>query len=505
MLALACRNTAKIVRLHSQLKNVRLGRNFTKKETAVCMANLFSLSEDRNAYTILDPGAGTGILACALIERICKEVPKCKQIFVTCYENNPDYTAMLEENLERVRKKCRHDYDVKLFATVYRENYLTRQKDHFTVTFEGKKPDTFDLIICSPPMEMIEKGSEEALAVGGVTQVKIQACYLFLRTALQNSEPDGQLVFYLPTAGATATSLCAVRNEILERCRVSGIHLFVGKQKNKSRAVPLGKYFCLALRGGEKPETVQVRTSLDRGTEKNTVALAPLPYDFIVDPLDGMLTLPKSSEDAAIVRHLGVLPETLSTLGLKLNTGRVLDARCRTLLFSEPLPGTVPLIRPSMIRRELTQFSDQRENSYLSAAAPNLLQKKKNYVFIKRVPAKSDTHFVNASLFLTDMLPDATYIATHNKVVYVDTKDRSGEMNERLCVGIYAFLNSTIYDRYVCIISKSGQVSSKELASLPLPARDVIESIGERLIGMRRYDTEACDSVVNPALRIVKR
>ena len=114
MLNLACRNTAKLVRARVDSENVRLGRLFTKKDTARVMASMFSLHTEKNACTILDPGAGTGILSAALVERICKEAPRCKQIFLTCYENDETFLPMLKDNLERIRKKCRHDYDVHL-------------------------------------------------------------------------------------------------------------------------------------------------------------------------------------------------------------------------------------------------------------------------------------------------------------------------------------------------------------------------------------------------------
>jgi len=175
MLNLAVRNTAKLVREKSKSENVRLGRLFTKKDAARIMAGSFRLDAEKSSYTVLDPGAGTGILTAALIERICKEAKGCKQIFVTCYENNPEFCDMLEDNLERIRKKCRHDYDVRLFVSVYRENYLTESKNHYTVTFFDTALDKYDLIICSPPTELYEKSSLEALSTGGVTQLKVGA------------------------------------------------------------------------------------------------------------------------------------------------------------------------------------------------------------------------------------------------------------------------------------------------------------------------------------------
>ena len=72
MLALAVRNTGKLIREKSKSDNVRLGRLFTKKDTAKLMAGMLRLDESKTVYTILDPGAGTGILTAAVIEEICK-------------------------------------------------------------------------------------------------------------------------------------------------------------------------------------------------------------------------------------------------------------------------------------------------------------------------------------------------------------------------------------------------------------------------------------------------
>ena len=107
MLNLAVRNTSKLIREKSKTENVRLGRLFTKKNTARLMAEAVRLDPEKTAYTVLDPGAGTGILSGAIVEHICKNAPKCKQIFLTCYENDPMYLPMLEDNLERIRKKAK--------------------------------------------------------------------------------------------------------------------------------------------------------------------------------------------------------------------------------------------------------------------------------------------------------------------------------------------------------------------------------------------------------------
>lgn len=48
----------------------KYGQFFTSKETAMFMAELFDISQNKSELKILDPGAGSGILSVALIERL---------------------------------------------------------------------------------------------------------------------------------------------------------------------------------------------------------------------------------------------------------------------------------------------------------------------------------------------------------------------------------------------------------------------------------------------------
>lgn len=503
MLSLAVRNTGKLIREKSKSENIRLGRLFAKKDVARLMASMLTLDSERTAYTILDPGAGTGILSAAVIERICKECPKCRQIFVTCYENDELYLPMLKDNLERIRKKCRHDFDVRLFVTVYEENYLTESKNHYTVTFFGQTEDKFDLVICNPPAELYEKTSEEAEAVGGVTQLKIGAQYLFAKMLSRHVEEGGCAVVMLPSTVASATSLVNFRLDIAERLSILKIHLFVGKQKNKSRAIPIKKNLILAYGRSEKPKTVDISTSGDSAAQIEH--LPSLDYSFVVDNSDGSLTLPKSIEDTKIVKYISGLPETMQSLGLKMSTGLIIDSRCEGLLFSEPIKGTVPLIRPAAIEGGAVSFPRPIKKQYIAAVSQNLVQRNKNMIMIKRVPAKSDERFLNAALYMAAQLPSYRYISTHNKINFIDMKDKNLEMPARLAYGLFALLNSTIYDRFLSIISKSKQINSKEMRTMPLPPRNIIENIGMRLMAARQTSVKACDSIVNPTLHIIEK
>ncbi len=503
MLNLAVRNTSKLIREKSKTENVRLGRLFTKKNTAHLMADMIRIDPEKTAYTVLDPGAGTGILAAAAVEHICKSAPLCKEIFLTCYENDPDFLPMLEDNLERIRKKCRHDYDVRLFVTIYDENYLVDVKSHYTVTFFDTVEDKFDIIIANPPTDLIAKGSAEAEAVGGVTMLKISAAYLFFKVAAEHLEAGGSLVIMLPTTAASASSVSVLRSEIAKKLALKKIHLFVGKQKNLKRAIPLKKSMILSYENNDERDDIIISTSTDDGAKDKITELAPLPYSFVVDENDGSLTLPKSVEETKIVKYISGFPETLTSLGLKMSTGLVIDSKCADILYDDEMPGTVPVIRASAMISGGIRFPMPRaKKQYLMPTETALFQKNKNMIIIKRVPAKSDDRFLNCAVYFAGQRPQNQYISTHNKINFIDMKDNKEEMNARLVFGLFALLNSTIYDRYISIVSKSKQINSKEMKTLRLPPRNLIENMGMRLMAGRDNSVAACDGIVNPTLHI---
>ena len=113
--------------------------------------------------------------------------------------------------------------------------------------------------------------------------------------------------------------------------------------------------------------------------------------------------------------------------------------------------------------------------------------------------------FVNSAIYMAGQLPGYKYISTHNKINFIDTIDKNAEISPRLAFGLFALLNSTIYDRYISIMSKSKQINSKEMKDLPLPPRNIIENIGMRVMSARQTSVAVCDQIVNPTLHIIGR
>ena len=149
MLKMAVRNTNKLVREKVKTDNIRLGRLFTKADTARLMANFCSLTE-KHTVRVLDPGAGTGILTAALLERICQS-PNLREVDLVCYENDVTYLPMLKYNLDKIRRRVRKLYGVKLVVNILEENYILSGRESYTINLFRENADYFDYVIMNPP------------------------------------------------------------------------------------------------------------------------------------------------------------------------------------------------------------------------------------------------------------------------------------------------------------------------------------------------------------------
>ena len=101
MLDVAIKATTEYIDHMPKSQRKKYGQFFTSKETARFMAGLFEIPNQCQKLSILDPGAGSGILSIALLERL-QEVPSIRELQLVCYENDPNVVDLLRTNLEMV-------------------------------------------------------------------------------------------------------------------------------------------------------------------------------------------------------------------------------------------------------------------------------------------------------------------------------------------------------------------------------------------------------------------
>ena len=93
----------------------KYGQFFTSKETARFMAGLYIISENLSKVRILDAGAGTGILSCALLERL-EKIDSVQTVELTCYEKDGNILRLLKENLQACQRISKKDIQIEIIT-----------------------------------------------------------------------------------------------------------------------------------------------------------------------------------------------------------------------------------------------------------------------------------------------------------------------------------------------------------------------------------------------------
>ncbi|MCM1124217.1 MAG: N-6 DNA methylase, partial [Eubacterium sp.] len=139
----------------------KYGQFFTSKETACFMADLYNVPDNKTKLSILDAGAGSGILSCALIEQL-ELIASVQTIELTCYENDNNILELLKENLHTCQINSKKDIQIHIIT----DNYITSQYLDFNQMLGGNpEPKKYDLIIGNPPYMKIPKDAPEAAAM----------------------------------------------------------------------------------------------------------------------------------------------------------------------------------------------------------------------------------------------------------------------------------------------------------------------------------------------------
>lgn len=145
LLDFAIQTTNKYIEQIPKSQRKKYGQFFTSKETAIFMAGLFDVPVDKTELHILDPGAGSGILSIALLERL-QGIPHLKTVHLVCYETDSKIIALLKTNLDWV---CQNS-SIHINYEIREENYILSQTlDYNGMIGANPSPIKFDKDYCN--------------------------------------------------------------------------------------------------------------------------------------------------------------------------------------------------------------------------------------------------------------------------------------------------------------------------------------------------------------------
>lgn len=467
----------------------KYGQFFTSKETAEFMASLYKIPKGKKVIKILDAGAGSGILSCALIEYL-GQVNSIKKIELVCYENDDNILELLRKNLE-----CIKQFQDKLYYEIITDNYITSQYLDFNHMIGCKTNATkYDMVIGNPPYMKISKNAPEAMTMPDICYGTPNLYFIFAAMGLFNLKYNGEMVFIIPRSWTSGVYFKKFRQYFLTKGKLEHIHLFVSRNKVFDKEDVLQETIIIKVKKTNKIPNIINITSYQSNYDFDKITSLTVPYNLVVSNKDYYVYLVTNDKEISIIKRLHKFVKTLPDLGLKMKTGLTVDFRNRDVLCSKEEKGAVPLFYSQHIKNGEVQFPIQKEYEYILTEKGGLIQDNKNYLFVKRFTAKEESRRLQCGIYLAKQFSQYTKISTQNKINFID--GLFSEMSECLVYGLYVLFNSTIYDKYYRILNGSTQVNATEVNSMPVPDLDIIQEMGKRLMDSKNLSEDNCNVIL---------
>lgn len=474
----------------TKVERKKYGQFFTSKETALYMASLFSISDDIETISILDPGAGSAILSCALVERL-QSFKELNNINLTCYENDPYILDVLKTNLDYICLNSK----VKVEYKIITENYITNQYLDFNDLLRvGDSHKKYDIVIGNPPYMKISKDAPEALAMKSVCYGAPNLYFLFASMSLFNLQDEGEMVYIIPRSWTSGAYFKRFRQQFLTEGKLEHIHLFVSRNKVFDKEEVLQETIIVKVRKTkEKPEMVSVTSSKSNCDFMHLTRL-DVPYDIIVSGEEFYVYLVTDESEVDVLDKLNKWHNTLPSIGIKMKTGLTVDFRNRDVLRDTSEDDAIPLFYAQHIKDGEINFPIRKESEYVVTEQKGLTQENRNYLFVKRFTAKEEKRRLQCGIYLSKNFPEYDRISTQNKINFIDGIEKG--LSECIVYGLYVLFNSSVYDLYYRILNGSTQVNSTEINSMPVPNYEIIKSLGKKLMLSKDLSENNCNKLL---------
>jgi adenine-specific DNA-methyltransferase len=317
----------------------------------------------------------------------------------------------------------------------------------------------------------------------------------------------GEFLFITPRSFASGPYFRLFREKFFANVRPLGVHVFGSRREAFGRDEVLQE--SIILRGVRDDGWQHSRKSfeLDISGSAGVADLSHLTRRLL--PLSDALDMASSAkvfrlpilpgEDAAL-RLVDSWTGSLHQYGMNISTGPVVPFRAAEFLNQAggPSKNYVPLIWMNhVLAMQVTFPTETRKPQYISicASGKSLLLPNRNYVLLRRFSAKEEARRLIAAPWLKSNVPGALLgIENHLNYIY----RMRGELDEDEALGLAALLNTELLDTYFRVSSGNTQVSATELRAMPLPPREMIVSIGQRV--KKQTGSERLDEVVRDVI-----
>lgn len=488
------------------------GQYLTPAPLADFMAS--HLTPTKANISILDPGAGAGVLACAVAEHFAQSPKrKVRRLLIEAYEMDAGLAAVLKSSLNFLSSVLGQEGLV-IEARVVTEDFILSNAGILgtaaTLFHASEGPAHFDAVISNPPYFKLPKSDPRARAVAEIVHGQPNIYALFMAVSAQLLAPQGQFVFITPRSFASGSYFRRFRQHFFETMRPEKVHIFESRREAFGRDSVLQENIIIVARRVDgrslREENANVLVSSSKGfRDLSKIRPRIVPLNAILDlrVAGNVLRVPTTASDDQAQRLIRSWNGSLHAFGMEISTGPVVPFRCRELLASTGRIAAThaPLlwmqhvhsmsIRWPALRLKKPQYMLRVEN-----ALP-LLRPDKTYVLLRRFSAKEERRRLTAAPLIGGTL-GAPCLGIENHLNYIYRP--GGELTQDEAWGLAALYSSELMDRYFRVLNGSTQVSATELRSMPLPPLSVIKRLGQKARQLSTIGNDQLDALVKALL-----
>ena len=477
------------------------GQFFTSKEISDFMGNL--AQPKSNKISILDPGCGTAILSCSLIEKLIEKYA-IKEIDLRLFETDEKLIKKTEEVISVLRNWL-HKKEIKLIVKIEQADFVLFNSDAFSENslFGNNTLQEYDFIISNPPYFKISKADKRAQVAKELVygQPNIYSIFMGLSAKLLN--PNGELIFITPRSFAAGNYFKAFRNSFLKNVSITHIHIFESRNKMFKNDNVLQENIIIRATK-EKSSTINISVT-ECAKDLNQPKIYSYKTEELIDSTskENILFIPSNSNEAKTINIFRQWQNSLNDYNIQISTGPVVAFRCSEFLLSDlDLKVSVaPLIWLHNIKgmEFIYPLKKGNKQSYIidSAESRKVLLKNKNYILIRRFSSKDDkSRLVCCPYFAAKSKYERIGIENHINYVYRP----NGEMTEEEIWGISALFSSKLFDTYFRTFNGNTQVGATELKQIKLPPIEKIIMIGNILKNTFQPSKIEIEDIINNVL-----
>jgi adenine-specific DNA-methyltransferase len=457
------------MRRRGRLAQKRLGQFMTPPPVARFMAARCLPTESQGLLRILEPAAGAGILAAAVIDAVLDGQARPERIELTLCELDPRFLPALRRLADRMRRRARRA-GVTLTVGIEIGDFLLSRRSL-------ARTPCADLVIANPPYFKVGARDPRARAHPDAVYGQPNIYGLFMAVCASLLYPAGRWCFITPRSWTNGDYFAAVRRALVRTLRFDAMHLFDSRRDHFVHDEVLQEAMITWGTSQAQPHG-EVVVSTSAGTADLVDArLAAHPIAQIVGQDDArIIALPTGTQ----AHPWSTWTATLATYGLRVSTGPVVAFRAAEHLRERGGADTVPLLWMQHIGHMQVRWpiAKKREHIVGNADTAWMLVPNENLVLMRRFSPKEDRRRVTSAPYLARTLPGPV-LGLENHTNYVSRP--GGTLSADEARGIAAFLNSRIVDSYLRTVAGNTQVNASDLRRLPLPPLEYLIAIGRAL------------------------